>query len=363
MMGLARRRVTTGVALVFLGGLMCACAPPQENSAVEFRVPVTVIEVGLATMEGRIVTTGTLRPAEFVALSALDAGVLEIDQQSSGKRFAEGDQVRAGEEVARVVGEDVRIAARLDATRTSYQGAETMLHATQNLFERGLINRTAVDKVEKDYQDAKLEFERSRRTQQRNRLITPISGVILALARNQEGQLLADGQLVNPGQTIVQVAPLNPLVADVELVGKDIGLVAVGLEARVQSNAWPREKFSGKVLRLAPTVDERTRALRAEVQIDNNMSRLRPGMFVEVTLIGERHENVPVVPRSAVTDRGGRPVVFVLRQQYVAQQAVDLGLGDDERVEIRSGVARGDLVVVSGLETLTNNMAVRVMGR
>ena len=241
--------------------------------------------------------------------------------------------------------------------------ATTQLRATRNLFERGLINRTAVDNVEKAYEEAKLEFERSRRTQARNRLITPIGGVILALARNPDGQLLANGQLVSPGQIIVQVAPLHPLIADVELVGRDVGLVAVGQEARVKFHAWPREKFPGKVLRLAPMVDQRTRALRAEVEIDNHADRLRPGMFVEVALIGERRENVPVVPRSAVTERGGRPVVFLLRQQYVTQQAVELGLSDDERVELRAGVNQGDLAVVSGLETLTDNMAVRVMGR
>jgi RND family efflux transporter MFP subunit len=363
MTGLMRPRVAIVSALVLISSLLSACAPPEESGAVEFRVPVTVKEVDVATMEDRIVTTGTLRPAELVSLSALDAGVLEINRRSSGGRFAEGDQVREGEEIARVVGEDVRIATRMAATRSSYEGAETQLRATQNLFERGLINKTAVDNVAKAYEEAKLEFERSRRTQQRNRLITPIGGVILALARNPDGQLLANGQLVSPGQVIAQVAPLHPLIADVELVGRDVAIVAVGLEARVQFHAWPREKFPGKVLRLAPVVDQRTRALRAEVEIDNHLDRLRPGMFVEVTLIGERRENVPVVPRSAVTDRGGRPVVFILRQQYVSQQAVELGLGDDERVEIRTGVAKGDLVVVSGLETLTDNMAVRVMGR
>ena len=363
MMGLARPRVATVVALVLIGGLTCACAPPEESGDGEFRVPGTVKEVGLATLEDRIVTTGTLRPVELVSLSALDAGVLEINQHPSGRRFAEGDQVSAGEEIARVVGEDVRIAAGMAATRRSYEGAETQLRATQSLFERGLINQTAVDNVEKTYEEAKLEYERSRRTQQRNRLITPIGGVILALARNDDEQLLANGQLVSPGQMIVQVAPLHPLVADVELVGRDVGAVTVGLEARVQFHAWPREQFPGKVLRLAPMVDERTRSLRAEVEVDNRSGRLRPGMFVQVTLIGERRENVPAVPRSAVTDRGGRPVVFVLRQQYVDQQAVELGLQDDERVEIRSGVNQGDLVVVSGLETLTDNMAVRVTGR
>jgi len=363
MKGPARRHVATVAAVALTGGLLCACQPPAEDGAVEFRVPVAVKEVGLATLEDRIVTTGTLRPSELVSLSALDAGVLEIEQRPSGGRFAEGDPVRAGEEVARIVGEDVRIAARMEAARSTYEGALTQLRANQTLFDRGLINKVAVDNVEKSYEDAKLELERARRTQERNRLVTPISGAILALARNQDGQLLANGQLVSPGQVVVQVAPLNPLIADIDLVGKDIGVVSVGLQARAEYHAWPHEMFPGKVLRLAPMVDQRTRALRAEVQIDNHEGRLRPGMFVEVTLVGERRENVPVVPRSAVTERGGRPVVFVLRQQYVAQQVVELGLGDDERVEIRSGVAQGDLVVVSGLETLADKMAVRVTGR
>jgi RND family efflux transporter MFP subunit len=363
MMDLVKPRAAAVVVLVLTGGLLCACDPPSEDGAAEFRVPVAVKEVGLATMEDRIVTTGTLRPSEFVSLSAQDAGVLEIDQSPSGRRFAEGDQVRAGEELARLVGEDVRLAARMEAARRGYDGAATQLRANQTLFERGLINKTAVDTVEKTYEDAKLELERARRTEERSRLITPISGVILALARNQDGQLLANGQLVTAGQVIVQVAPIQPLIADVDLVGKDIGAVSVGLEARAEYHAWPREKFPGKVLRLAPMVDQHTRALRAEVEIDSHMGRLRPGMFVEVTLIGERRENVPVVPRSAITERGGRPVVFVLRQQYVTQQVVALGLADDEQVEIRSGVAQGDLIVVSGLETLSDKMAVRVTGR
>jgi RND family efflux transporter MFP subunit len=363
VIGLEGPRLTNVVALLLIGGLVCACTPPAENGAAEFRVPVTVKEVGLATLEDRITTTGTLRPAELVSLNALDSGVLEVNRHSSGRRFVEGDQVRAGQEIARIVGEDVRIAARINATRRSYEGAETQMLATRSLFERGLINKAAVDNADKSYEDAKLEFERSRRTEQRNRLITPISGVILALARSEDGGLLANGQLVSPGQMVVQVAPLNPLIADVELVGGDVGVVAIGLEARVQYHAWPREKFAGKVLRLAPMVDQRTRALRAEVEIDNQVDRLRPGMFVEVTLIGGRQENVPVVPRSAITNRGGRPVVFVLRQQFVSEQTVELGLGDDDRVEIRTGVAQGDLVVVSGLETLTDKMAVRVMER
>ena len=79
-------------------------------------------------------------------------------------------------------------------------------------------------------------------------------------------------------------------------------------------------------------------------------------------MIAERRENVPVVPREAVTERGGRKVVFVLKGQRVERREVALGLGDDEIVEIKSGLEAGERIVVRGLETLTDGTRVRVSG-
>ena len=351
-----------------LGGLLAAallagCTPEGAQQDVEFRVPVAVEEVGVATLEDRVVTTGTLRAPEVVTLTVLDNGVLEINRGSGGRRLAEGDTVKAGDEIARIVGEDVRIAARLNAAQRAYDAALAELEATRAIFSRGLIPKSTLDSVESKYETAKLDVERSRRTEDRNRMITPIDGVILKLARDTDGQLLASGQLVNVGQLVAQIAPLDPLIADVDLIGDDVALVRVGLEARARYHAWDETLFAGKVLRLAPTVDQRTRALRAEVEIENAEQRLRPGMFVEVTLIGERRENVAVVPRSAVTDRGGRRVVFVLAGQRVALREVTLGLGDDVLVEVRRGLETGERIVVRGLETLTDQMLVRVTNR
>lgn len=349
-------RASAGVAVL---AVLAACAPAAEEQSVEFRVPVSVEEVGVATIEDRIVTTGTLRTPELVTLTVLDTGLLEISDGPNG-RLAEGDVVSAGDEIARVVGEDVRLAARLAAARQAYEAARSDLEANMALFEQGLINQAVIDGKESAFEDAKIEYDRARRTEERNRLITPIDGVILRLARDADGQLLANGQLVNPGQVVATVAPLDPLVADVDLIGEDIARVRVGLEARARYHAWENRVFAGKVLRLAPTVDQRTRALRAEVEIDNDERLLRPGMFVEVTLIAQRREQVPVIPRRALTDRGGRRVVFVLRGQRVSRQEVTLGLGDDELVEIREGVEPGERIVVRGLETLTDQMLVRV---
>ena len=85
-------------------------------------------------------------------------------------------------------------------------------------------------------------------------------------------------------------------------------------------------------------------------------------MFVEVTLIVERREEVPVAPRDAVTERGGRKVIFVLKGQRVERRSVVLGLGDDDIIEVRQGVEPGERIVVRGLETLTDNQRVNVSG-
>jgi RND family efflux transporter MFP subunit len=343
--------------------LLAGCAPEGPQQQVEFRVPVAVEDVGVATLEQRVVTTGTLRAPEIVTLNVLDNGVLEINRGPDGRRLAEGDSVKAGDEIARIVGEDIRIAARLAAAQRAYDAARAELEGTREVFDRGLIPKTTLDAKESAFETAKLDFDRSRRTEDRNRMLTPIDGVILKLARDADGQLLANGQLVTVGQLVAQIAQLDRLIADVDLIGDDIALVRVGLEARARYHAWDDKLFAGHVLRLAPTVDQRTRALRAEVEIENTGQALRPGMFVEVTLIGERRENVPVVPREAVTDRGGRRVVFVLDGQRVAMREVTLGLGDDLLVEVRRGVQTGERIVVQGLETLTDQMLVRVTNR
>jgi membrane fusion protein (multidrug efflux system) len=350
------------VALIAPVLLIAGCGPGAGGDEVEFRVPVAVEEVKRGTVEDTIVTTGTLRAAEVLTLTVESVGVLEIGRNASGRRLAEGDRVQQGDVIARITGEDVRLAARTEANRQRFEAAERDLEATVQLHRQGLITDTQLETAETAYEEARLEFDRSRHTEERNNLVTPIDGVILRLARDSQGQPLASGQLVAPGLAVAQVAPTRVLVADVDVVGPDVARINVGQTARIRHLAWPDHSFDGKVIRLAPTIDPVTRALRSEVEVDNADGLLRPGMFVEVAVVGELRENVPVVPREAITDRGGKRVVFVLTGQRVARRDVSLGLGDDNKVEILDGVSEGERVVVRGLETLTDQTRVRVTG-
>ena len=339
-----------------------AAAPGATAPPAEFRIPVEVGTVETGNVEELIVTTGTLRTREMVTLNVEIPGYVHLGRDAAGNRLTEGATVTAGQVIAEVTGEDARLHARIESTRRALQTAESELERRRNLFASRLIAEEVLRQAEVQYENALYEFERSKLNVEKSRIATPIEGVILRLARNNDGLPIADGQLVAPGFTIARVAPLEELIADIDLVGPELGRIHEGLPARIRHYAYEDADIGGEVIRLAPSVDINTHTFRAEVAVSNPQRLLRPGMFVEVTIIADQRLDVAVVPRDSVARRGGRNVVFVLAGQRVARRDVNLGLGDDERVEVLDGIVPGDRIVVRGVETLTDGTRVRIVG-
>lgn len=359
-----RLRILVTVCIA-LSGFLSGCSREQSNDdKIEFLVPVTVSKVGKMDVEERITATGTLRTSKVARLEVETGGILEFLNNKDGKRYREGDSVKAGDVIARITGDDVRLAARKDATLQRFETAKDEYESTKKLYDDGFKSKSELLKMQSTLEDARADYEKSLNSEKRSQLTTPIDGIVLRLARDRDNQNqpLAVGQYVSPGFEVARIAPTDTLIADVDLVAQDVARVAEGLPARVQHYAWKDEKFEGKVARLDPVIDPTTRALKAEVEVINHEGKLRPGMFVEVTIIKEQRKDVPCIPREAVVNRGGKWVVFVLSGQRVNKKEVVLGLGDDNIVEIRSGLSEGERVVTRGLETLDDQARVRVTG-
>ena len=341
---------------------LLGCGESTTPGRVEFRIPVEVHEVTLGLVEDLIITTGTLRPLESVVLNVETPGFLVLGRDDSGDRFVEGDTVSSGSLIAQVTGEDTRLAARLKATRQHLQSAEQEKERREQLLAERLIAEEDVWRARARYEDALHDYETSMRTFEKAQITTPIGGVLLVLARDTNGRPMADGQKVLQGFEVARIAPVDTLIADVDLVGPELSRVQTGQNVRISHYAYENTLLPGHILRLSPMMDERTHTFRAEVQVDNNEGLLKPGMFIEARVVVDRRDDVIVVPRESVTQRSGRDVVFVVDGQRVSLREVQLGLGDDQRVQIQEGVATGERVVIRGLETLTNSAKVRVIG-
>jgi membrane fusion protein (multidrug efflux system) len=347
------------IVCITLPSFLSGCSQEPSTEKIEFLVPVTVSKVGKMDVEERINATGTLRTSKVARLEVETGGILEFLNNKDGRRYREGDSVKAGDVIARITGDDVRLAARKDATLQRFETAKDEYESTKKLYDDGFKSRAELLKMQSSLEDARIDYEKSLNAEKRSQLATPIDGIILRLARDRDNQNqpLAVGQYVNPGFEVARIAPTDTLIADVDLVAQDVARVAEGLPARVKHYAWKDEEFEGKVVRLDPLIDPATRALKAEVEVINHGGKLRPGMFVEVTIIKEQRKDVPCIPREAVINRGGKWVVFVLSGQRVNKKEVLLGLGDDNIVEIRSGSLRVKGLSQGGLKHLMTRCA------
>ena len=190
------------------------------------------------------------------------------------------------------------------------------------------------------------------------RLVTvtaPRSGVVLHRG-------ISVGTAVDPSTEIVTVADLLRIWVVAEVPEGDIPSVRVGTAARLEFPASGREPFEAGVEFLYPTLSERTRTLRVRFAIENAGGSLRPGIYGNATFHVEPRPAL-TIPRDAVVDTGSAQHVFVVSgERRFLPRPIKLGTRFDERVEVREGLAAGELIVASGVFLIDSESRLRASG-
>jgi Cu(I)/Ag(I) efflux system membrane fusion protein len=188
------------------------------------------------------------------------------------------------------------------------------------------------------------EVARLRRTGAVSRALTltsPMDGVVLE-------KVALQGMRFAPGETLYRIADLSTVWLLADVFEQDLGLLGLGQEASITMTAYPDRRFAGKVTFVYPTLNAATRTAKVRVEIPNPEQLLKPDMYATVEITAPLGSApVVAVPASAVLDSGTRQVVLVERAPgRYEPRTVAIGRRADGQVEIRSGVAAGEKVVV-----------------
>lgn len=124
------------------------CSLPTDNPQMEFRLPVEVAEAARGVVEDVVETSGLLRTREGVTIAIETPGRLQVGRDREGERLREGAVVEAGQAVARVLGEEARLHARVTATRRSLYVAAAELRRQRELSEARLVSQQALQQAE-----------------------------------------------------------------------------------------------------------------------------------------------------------------------------------------------------------------------
>jgi RND family efflux transporter MFP subunit len=312
-------------------------------------------------LERGIAITGDLRPIERIEVrSRLEGDVLTV-------LVREGQRVSAGQVMARfqsVEQEAVQKSAEADrvAASTELQTAQWDLEQARELFREGAIPERDVRAAEQAAATARARLAAAQSRLRSalmaltdTRVVAPVSGVIEV--RN-----------VSPGERVSRSAPLFTLVrSDVlELAAAVPAVQAADVKVgqTIRFSAANRTVL-GRVARISPTVDPASRAVTVYVQIPNGDGALRGGTFATGRLVLSTGEVISV-PTAAIRHRadGGSPFVYRIKAGELEQVDVQVGFNDDAtgQVEIVSGLAAGDRIVVGNVGTLGRGMRVQIVG-
>jgi membrane fusion protein, copper/silver efflux system len=163
-------------------------------------------------------------------------------------------------------------------------------------------------------------------------LLAPATGIVME-------KRVSEGQAFQPGTTLYVIAGMSEVWVTAEVFESDVAWVREGMRVDVDVTALPERTFEGRVEYVYPTLEDRTRSMRARVVLANPGGVLKPGMYATVRMAAELGETL-TVPASAVLHTGERAVVFV-----------DMGDGELMPHELRVGARGGDFIqVLSGVE-------------
>jgi cobalt-zinc-cadmium efflux system membrane fusion protein len=321
-----------------------------EGSALRSRL--TVVPARLLATAARLTLPAIVEsdPTRTAAvLPALGGRVVEV-KVTLGERVSRGQVLAVIDsgDFAQALGDDDKAA---DALKLS----ETNLSRQEQQNKIGAASDRDLDQARSDRTQALAEYTRaearlkalgvpaaSRPASRELQVTAPVSGSITALS-------VAPGMMINDvTQPLMSIADLSTVWVTAMVPEKDLASVARNQEADVSLDAYPDRRLRGKVLFVADVIEADTRRDKIRIAFANADYALKPNMFATVTLTGAEQSRI-VLPSAALLMNNDRTSVFVATAPWTFERrTVDPVLTEGTSVAIRSGLAEGDQVVVSG---------------
>lgn len=343
----------------------------QPENEVEIAPEISGEIVFLGVDEGERVSRGTL----LVRIDA-DATLAERRQASAQVSTARSAEKGAQVAVDRARSELERIellASKELASEQEREVAESQLRIAEAELE-GARGRTA---------QARATLQRVSESLERTTITSPIDGVITRLAVKPGERVVGAMQMA--GTRLMTVSDLSVLEVHVDVVESDVVDVEVGDPASVELDALPGESYHALVSHVGNAPIERPlgtsgdiASYRVRLRLLDPDVRIRPGMSASATITTGIAENVPSVPIEAVTIRRDtvrgtgidgvtdtrldrstgmfRPFVFLFDDDHALPRGVEEGLRDDYFVQIRSGLAVGDIFVLGPYRAVSRDL-------
>ncbi|MDX1983452.1 MAG: efflux RND transporter periplasmic adaptor subunit [Bryobacteraceae bacterium] len=362
-------------------------AKKEQKKSEPEAVLVEVAPVKTGDIAAHVSSSGNLRALRDVVIATQAEGIVQ-------KVLAEeGDFVREGQVLCQLDEKPLRI--RLELSKEKLAQAKSQLqkagirqektqvqinHADREYVryktahESGLVSEQEADRRRLSLDEFKhdVQIVNSEIAELRHRIAELESEIAQAELEISRTQLKAPfsgyvtRRTVDLGQRVRNLDPMfnlgsfSPLYAEIYLSEREAHQVRAGQTAEVRLGADGDSSVLGRVERLSPIVDQASGTVKVTVELKPSASGFRPGAFVRVDIRTDTRNGVMLIPKRAVIEEDGENFVYVASNGKANRKKVSIGYESDGAIEIRSGLASGENVVVAGQGGLKEGAKVKV---
>lgn len=339
-----------------LAGIKALQIRAMIDQTASFSMPPAVVSTVNATSsswETVFSAVGSVTAVQGVTMTAEAPGkVVRID-------FESGDRVEAGKVLAQL--DTTEETARLRALEASENLARVNLRRVESLVAQRSTAKAEYDAALAEHRQILAQMDALKAFIAKKTIRAPFDG-ILGIRRINLGQNLGDSDV------IATLTRLDRVHVEFSLPQQQVASVSPGATVRVSSDALPGQTREGRLRAVEPLADSATRTVRMQAELDNPGEALRPGMFVNVSVVLPEKREVTLIPATAVLYAAYSDSVFVVepaeagaaQELTLRQQFVTLGERRGDFVAVEKGLEPGRVVVSTGVFKYRNGQSVVV---
>ena len=264
----------------------------------------------------------------------------------------EGRRVRAGEVLARLDGDRLRL--EMERAHANLRKLQQEYDRNVELHEKGLVSAGAFENIKFDLDSQRAAYNLAKLELDYTEIKAPITGIV-------SERFIKVGNTISVNDPVFHITDLDPLLAYLFVPEREFRKLRPGQAAEVTLDAIPDQTFTAEILRISPVVDPQTGTFKVTLAVSDAEDRLKPGMFGRFQIVYDARENAIMIPRMAVIDDDDRQSVFVVENGQAQRRQVEVGYSRGEFVEILSGLSDGERVITIGQTGLAEGAMVEVV--
>ncbi|HEY5418014.1 MAG TPA: efflux RND transporter periplasmic adaptor subunit [Gemmatimonadaceae bacterium] len=336
------------LALFLLAGCFSDAAATERHTDSEPRVAIVVRAATPVMRRMMVAASGTVEPR------ATSDVAFEVPGKLVTVAVDEGDRLTAGQLLAAV--DRTNYALALEQAQLTAQRASDEARRARILAASGAVAPNDLEKAVNAEAQANVALAMAEKRLHDTRLVSPLSGIVARRTANR-------GETVPAGAALFTIVDIDTVRARVAVPESDVGVIATGAVATLTVPSLGDTTFTGHVRLVGVAADKITRTFAVEISVPNTDHRLKAGMVVETSIETPNKATRLTVPVSAIVhDAEGATQLFIYEsnEQRVHTRRVTPGVIAGSEVEITSGLAEGELVVIGGQQQLREGMPARL---